>query len=1033
MDVSTLLGVPFSDQQLAAITAPLEPAVIVAGAGSGKTTAMAARVVWLVGTGRVAPEQVLGLTFTRKAATELDGRIRAALAQLGLADDAGEPEVSTYHAFAGRLITEHGLRLGVEPDLRVLADATRYQLAGSGVRRSKGPIRHASHHVPTLVTSLLALDGELADHLVSPADVLAYDEAVRAEAGSVRKPAAGVRTISETTLKRAEILQLVEEYRSSKADRGVLDFADQMALGARLAEECAEVGTIERDRFRVVLLDEYQDTSVSQRRMLTALFGAGHPVTAVGDPCQAIYGWRGASVANLDDFPEHFRAEDGTPARRFVLSVNRRCGSQILAAANDHAAPLYDRHPGVEPLAVPDGSRPGAIRVGLFETRTEEVGWVADAIVAAHRTPGRRWKDIGVLMRTNTDLSAVHEALVGRGVPVEVVGLGGLLALPEVVDVVSVLQAVNDLTANAAMLRILTGPRYRIGPRDLALLANRARALAHAEQHKADPDDLVSALDAAVSGMDATEVISLAEAVDDPGGPAWNYDPVARERFAELSTELRGLRLHAGEPLLDLVRRVVATIGLDVELAATPEHVAGSRRDQLAAFLDAVGAFSAADTHGSLDGLLAYLAAEEEYAAGLDLAVPSEADSVKLLTAHRAKGLEWPVVFVPALVASVFPSDRGRPKWTSNARTLPWPLRGDAETLPALRELSNPGLKEFAAACRDGDLLEERRLGYVAFTRAKDILVATGHWWGPTQKKPRGPSAYLELLRRHAADEAGWAVQPAPDAENPELSTVTEVSWPAPADPERHRRRIAAAELVTQARTTGPLTDEADLLLDEQATVARWDTELERLLDEARTGRRRTAQEVTLPLSLSATQLLRLAGDPDGLAAELARPMPRKPNRAARFGTRFHAWVEGYFGQQVLLDPDDLPGAADKGVVDDTDLVELMDAFRDGPYGDRTPLEIEAPFALSLGGRVIRGRIDAVYRTDDGYDVVDWKTHRRETADPLQLAVYRVAWAELTGVPVDKVGAAFYYVRTGDIVRPGDLPGRDELLALLNS
>lgn len=1026
IDLAELLDVPFSEQQLAAITAPLEPGVIVAGAGSGKTTAMAARVVWLVGTGQVQPEEVLGLTFTRKAATELDGRIRAALAKLALQDDAGEPEVSTYHAFAGRLITEHGLRLGIEPDLRVLADATRYQLAGAVVRRSKGPIRYASHHVPTLVNSLLSLDGELADHLISPSEVREHDAAVRAEVAAVRKPVVGVKTMGETALKRSEVLQLVEEYQAYKADRGVLDFADQMALGARLAEECPEVGKIERDRFRVVLLDEYQDTSVSQRRMLTALFPDGHPVTAVGDPCQAIYGWRGASVANLDDFPTHFPG-----AKRYALSVNRRCGSEILAAANEHAAPLYARHPGVEPLSAPDDAKPGGITVGLFETRSEEVAWVGDAIVAAHNTPGRRWKDIGVLMRTNADLSAVHEALVARGVPVEVVGLGGLLALPEVVDVVSMLQAVNDLTANAAMLRILTGPRYRIGPRDLALLANRAKALAYAEQHQADPDDLVGALDAAVSGMDSTEVISLSEAVEDPGH--LNYDPAARSRFAELSAELRSLRAHAGEPLLDLVRRVVATIGLDVELAATPEHVAGSRRDQLAAFLDAVGNFSSTDTDGSLDGLLAYLAAEEEYAAGLDLAVPSEADSVKLLTAHRSKGLEWPVVFVPALVGSVFPSDRGRAKWTTNARTLPWPLRGDSQTLPALRELTNPGLKEFAAECKESDLLEERRLGYVAFTRAKDILVATGHWWGPTQKRPRGPSSYLELLRRHATRDVGWAERPEADAENPELSKLTEVAWPAPFDAERHRRRVEAAALVQQARTDGPLTDEADLLLDEQATVARWDTELERLVDEARRSRDRGARDVPLPSALSATQLLRLAKDPDGLAADLARPMPRKPNRAARFGTRFHAWVEGYFGQQLLLDPDDLPGAADEDIVDDTDLTELMDAFRDGPYGERTPLEIEAPFALALGGRVVRGRIDAVYRTDDGgYDVIDWKTHRRETADPLQLAVYRVAWAELSGVPVDKVGAAFYYVRTGDVVRPPDLPGRDDLVKLLS-
>jgi len=1062
-DLCDLLGIPFSDQQLEAITAPLAPAVIVAGAGSGKTTAMAARVVWLICTGQVRPEEVLGLTFTKKAANELDVRIREDLTKAGVLgtpvrpdvlpgiaahlrpveeEEPGEPVVSTYHAFAGMLIAEHGLRLGLEPDMRVLADATRFQLAGRVVRRSEGPIRFASHHVPTLVNSLLALDGELADHLVKAADVRLHDEAVRAEVAVAAKQTVEVKKLAETALRRSEILQLVEEYQAYKAERGVVDFADQMALGARLAEECPEVPVIERRRFKVVLLDEYQDTSVSQRRMLTALFsgpdGRGHPVTAVGDPCQAIYGWRGASVANLDEFPTHFPAADGSPAKRYVLSVNRRSGSKILAAANQHATELYERHPGVIPLEAPPSAPEGAITVGLFETRSAEIDWVAESIVAAHNTRGRRWKDIGVLMRTNSDLSAVHEALIARKVPVEVVGLGGLLALPEVVDVVATLQVVNDLTANAAMLRILTGPRYRIGHRDLALLANRARRLADAGDRPA-ADDLVAALDAAVAGMDSTEVISLAEAVDDPGPDGWGYSPEALVRFKEVSVELRELRNHASEPLLDLVRRVIATIGLDVELTATPAHVDAGRRDHLAAFLDAVGNFVSTESDGSLDGLLAYLAAEEEYAAGLDLAVPSEADSVKLLTTHRSKGLEWPIVFVPTLVAKVFPSDRGRDKWTTNAKVLPWPLRGDADTLPDIQHLSNAGLKAFADECKEVNALEERRLGYVAFTRAKEILVATGHWWGPTQKRPRGPSTYLELLRKHAGDRVvSWAPQPEADAENPELAEQMQAPWPVPYDDDAHARRLEAVELVRRSQATGPDADvEADLLLDEQATVARWDSEIERLLSEARESRSRKAYDVELPAALSATQVMRLANDPDGLAAELARPMPRKPNRAARFGTRFHAWVESYFGQQLLLDPDDLPGAADEDIVDDTDLTELMDAFRDGPYGELVPHEIEAPFALAIGGRVVRGRIDAVYRVTRpdgarGYDVIDWKTNRRETADPLQLAIYRIAWAELMGIPPEQVGAAFYYVRTGDVVRQDDLPSREELVRLLN-
>ncbi|TCO45470.1 DNA helicase-2/ATP-dependent DNA helicase PcrA [Kribbella antiqua] len=1064
-ELCDLLGIPFSDQQLAAITAPLAPGVIVAGAGSGKTTAMAARVVWLICTGQVKPEEVLGLTFTKKAANELDVRIREDLTKAGVLgstlpkdqhpilaahlrsnipnweqEEPGEPVVSTYHAFAGTLIAEHGLRLGLEPDARVLADATRFQLAGRVVRRSSGPIRFASHHVPTLVNSLLSLDGELADHLLTADAVREHDEGVRREVAAAAKQTVEVRKLAETALKRGEILQLVEEYQAYKAERGVVDFADQMALGARLAEECPEVAVVERSRYKVVLLDEYQDTSVSQRRMLTALFagpgGQGHPVTAVGDPCQAIYGWRGASVANLDEFPEHFPNADGTPAQRYVLSINRRCGSRILAAANQHATELYEQHPGVIPLEAPPDAPEGAITVGLFETRSQEIEWVADAIVAAHKTPNRRWKDIGILMRTNVDLSAVHEALIARKVPVEVVGLGGLLALPEVVDVVATLQAVNDLTANAAMLRILTGPRYRIGHRDLALLANRSRILADAGDRPA-ADDLVAALDAAVAGMDSTEVISLAEAVDDPG--SLEYSPDALVRFKELSAELRELRAHAAEPLLDLVRRVISTIGLDVELTATPEHVDSARRDHLAAFLDAVGNFVSTESDGSLDGLLAYLAAEEEYAAGLDLAVPSEADSVKLLTTHRSKGLEWPIVFVPTLVSKVFPSDRGRDKWTTNAKVLPWPLRGDADTLPDFHDLSNAGLKAFADECKDVNALEERRLGYVAFTRAKEILVATGHWWGPTQKRPRGPSSYLSLLKQHAGERViSWAPQPELSEENPELAEQTQAPWPTPYDAASYERRLEAAALVSLARAEGPsLEAEESLLLDEQATVARWDSEIERLLSEARESRSRKAYDVALPAALSATQVMRLAKDPDGLASELARPMPRKPNRAARFGTRFHAWVESYFGQQLLLDPDDLPGAADEGIVDDTDLTELMDAFRTGPYGETTPYEIEAPFALAIGGRVIRGRIDAVYQVvrpdgSRGYDVIDWKTSRSETADPLQLAIYRLAWSELHNIPLHNVTAAFYYVRTADIIRPANLPGRQELITLLN-
>jgi DNA helicase-2/ATP-dependent DNA helicase PcrA len=188
---------------------------------------------------------------------------------------------------------------------------------------------------------------------------------------------------------------------------------------------------------------------------------------------------------------------------------------------------------------------------------------------------------------------------------------------------------------------------------------------------------------------------------------------------------------------------------------------------------------------------------------------------------------------------------------------------------------------------------------------------------------------------------------------------------------------------------------------------------------------------VPLPTTLSASQLLRLQSDPDGFARDLARPMPRRPVLAARQGTRFHAWVETLFAQRPLLDPDELPGAEDDAIADDADLATLQDAFLLTPYAARRPHAVEAPFALSLGGRVVRGRIDAVYDLGGGrWEVVDWKTGS-EPADPLQLAIYRLAWARLVGVDPADVDAAFLYVRTGEVVRHDDLPGEDELVELL--
>ena len=1066
-ELARLMGLDFehSPQQWAAITAPLEPAVVIAGAGSGKTSLMAARVVYLVATRQVRPEQVLGLTFTTKAAAELRHRIHSALDHAGLLGDTSpsappldpdeaeevlEPTVATYHAYAAGLLIDHGLRIGHEPETRVVSDASRYQLGARVVERFTGDVRHLTDHPPTAIQNLLALDSAMSEHLVGPDDVRRIDAEARAGFAQARdaevagKNRKGHRDATEKAInaidRRAELLQLVDGYRRLKRDLGLMDFSDQIELAARLALEQPEVGVVERDRFRVVLLDEYQDTSVAQAVMLSRLYsgpdeasGLGHPVTAVGDPNQAIYGWRGASVSNILGFGDTFPSVAGSPPI-LPLTVNRRSDRRILTVANRLAAPLMEKYAGqVAELEPKPDADDGVVECHVFERHLDELAWLVEAVRAAHDVPGRSWSDLGVLTRDNAHAEEVFDALTGAGVPVEIVGLSGLVRLPEVAEVVAILTLMHDVTDNAALLTLLTGPRWAIGPRDLRLLGDRAARLAGRRGRVEHPDIGAELLHIA-DGIDPAEIPTLSDALESPG--EGDYSPEARERFGLLADELRHLRAAVGEPLLDVVRRIIDTTGVDIELASAVSPAATARRDNLDLFVKAVAEFRSVDGDVTLPALLAYLTAEDDQGNGLDVATPTAADSVKLLTVHRAKGLEWEAVFLVGVCETRFPSNRSRTLWTSSPAILPAPLRGDAVDLPQLDGWDKDALDAYRVATRTHDAEEELRLGYVALTRAAKRLSLSSYLWSP-RATPFGPSDYQGVVRDQLTDwgepPARWLDKPAKGAPHPYDALDPSRPWPVPGTGREQQLRLEAAARVA---AVDPSAADPELDLVAQSTVAEWDAEIERLLREARAARSDVVA-VPLPSSLSATAVARLRDEPATFAAELARPMPRPPSRTARFGTRFHAWVETRFGQQNLFDPDELPGRADAGIDSDDDLRELVAAFERGEFSERAPHAVEAPFALVLGGQVVRGRIDAVYAEqvagEPGFLVVDWKTGRREDADPLQLALYRLAWADLTGVPVAQVRAGFYYVRSDRLVPHDDLPGREELEALLSS
>lgn len=1095
------------------IEGPLEPLLVVAGAGSGKTKTMADRVVWLVANKLVAPEQILGVTFTRKAAGELASRIRGRLRLLErkLGEDAADAQleaaVSTYHSYANGIVNDYGLRIGVERDSVMLGGAQSWQLANEVVEAYTGDYEHFTAAKSTLVNAVLQMASECSEHLLTPARVRAeiqhhLDEvlALPYQAGKTKAAAKGVRDLVAKLQTRMSVTELVEAYQRAKAERRQLDFGDLVALAARIAKEIPEAGEMERAKYKVVLLDEFQDTSHAQMVLFSTLFGNGTPVTAVGDPHQSIYGFRGASAGQLGTFREHFPRllpEGGrTPAGVANLSVAWRNSTSILAAANAVSGPLNKPAPwpgARTPLDVPElQAKPkppvGDVYLGRYlseKTVTLPDGTVsvgeAEALAAqianvrsqwfrhpSHETDGRGNAlppTVAVLCRGKKQFDPIRRALEDLGIPVQIVGLGGLLATPEIVDLLAVLRVLSDPGRSDSMLRILAGGRWRIGPADLMALADWSRHLVRVRERAMNVREIAEVhgpdeSGAAVVETDLAEAGSLVEAVDYLPKPGWtssagrSLTPEGLARLSALRDELRELRAYVGEDLTTLIGEVERRILLDIEVAAKPGISIHESRRNLDAFIDAAATFSASADRVDLAAFLAWLEVADEEENGLPVtALETSREAVQLLTVHASKGLEWDVVAVPGLSEGQFPNDKDS-RWSSGNAAVPWHLRGDGPDLPQW-DWEQPDQKSwldaeklFADDARAHAEREERRLAYVAFTRAKDILFCTSSAWGGGRSKPTEASRYqLELYELGKAGAPGfhllaWLEPEDQGDENPANAVAERASWPKDPLPAQRRTAMEAAASAVLAAAAAPAQTELDPGNTDAGGQAgagdagvfepsRWGRDVELVL--ARHRAPDEVMEVELPAHISASMLVDLQDDPEAVTRQLRRPVPREPGMAARKGTAFHAWIEEYFGRSGMLDIDEYPGAADAYVDEAYQLEDMVATFEASEWASRTPAYIEVPVETRVDFVVVRGRIDAVFQDDDGgWDLIDWKTGAPPSKDKLavrsvQLAVYRLAWARLKNVPLEKVRAAFYYVAADKVIRPHNLLGEAEL------
>ncbi|MEZ7760304.1 UvrD-helicase domain-containing protein [Actinomyces oris] len=1109
------LGIHTPTQEQARVIAHrLSPLLVVAGAGSGKTATMAQRVVYLVATGQVRPDQILGLTFTRKATAELDQRVASRLAGLsaagllpatgpehdrgveGTADatDFGEPMIATYNSFAGALVRDHGLRIGVDPDSTLITQARSWQIVTSLLEARTLPLPNES--LSHNASAALVLADSLSQNLLTIEEA-AKDLADLSEQFTALAAIKGCKTlVGKAPAVMAEweaLLDVVAELHAHKRHHGLLDFGDQIALACAIAESVPEAAAQVRAQYPAVLLDEFQDTSVAQVRLLSALF-ADSGVTAVGDPHQAIYGWRGASAAALDTFHQRFNPtgtallKSGTsPAEAtpvLELSTSWRNDSTILEVANVVSAPLRSgvvedgdpvgEHLTVAPLRARPaafGLEPGAVYGAFLQDPAEEARTVV-AFLAERWSPSA---EMAVLCRTRAQMEPIAAELEEAGLPYTIIGLGGMLYVPEVADVRALLTAASDPERGDRVVRLLTG--FGIGARDLRALASLARELTrpatesgkeapgpHGDQAEADSPLLSEALDTLLrwheDGVQEEQEESAA---------ARDLTQAGRAVALRTARAIRRIREAVCLPLPDLVALAEQALDLDIEIAARVGHPMGHRA--LDSFHETARAFAADTDAPTLTGFLEWLDAAEEHEDAMSAPeVEPSPGAVQLLTVHAAKGLEWDVVAVPGMDEQVFPSYTNAVKddlrvaetgWMGSTSTFPFPLRADAGDLPPFtvgdldpavtdKSLLTETMSAYKEALGRQSLREERRLAYVAFTRARHELLLTGSHLSKTASKPRRPSRFLtelqrrDLLRPYAE---GW-VDFDESRPNP-LTSLTQVgTWPLDADaaetlsgqsPEAggegtavtdrvaavRRARYAAAAQVTAAMdgTEAAQETHAQAQPDDE-TVQRWRLEAGLLLAE-RTRALAGGPTVRLPEHLAATRLDDLRADRHQFALDLRRPLPPEPRAAGRLGTVFHDAVAQRLSARGTLFGLGQAGVPDSLGPQDRDRIERwLETAENLPLlEDYVLAETETDREITIGATTLRCRMDAVFHRLDGsgWLIVDWKTGRRQVPVD-QLSVYVHAWAASQGVPTASVRAAYVYV---------DYPGGrvDELTA----
>jgi len=870
--------------------------LVLAGPGTGKTRVITHRYLNLLGRPGIDTENILVLTFTDKAAREMEERI-SALCETGYK----ELRVGTFHSFAHRLLREEGRKLPIPNPFRIAPEVEKW----SAMCRVLERLRPSElYHLPRprdIVPDLLKLLERAKQEMAGPEE---YGKAARDMAAGCNLGA----------LLQGQIADVYQAYQAELFNAGLLDFDDTIHWSVRLFESDDATLARYRKRFRHVMVDEFQDTNYAQLRMVELIAGDNGNVAVVGDDDQSIYKFRGASVANLRRFRRRY------PKLAIVrLTENYRSTRQVLAPAGRMIARNTERV-GKEVTSERDGP---ATRLYAAPDVHHEVAWTVERIADLIESGGVAAGEVAVLVRTNAQLRPFARALQRAGLPYQLFGGRGFLEQPEIKDIRALLQWIVDPGETQAACRVLAMPGISL-PAELIL---RFAKLAHRDERSVE--------EVAASALDDGELAETSR--------------LMLGRTIDMLAELRAasLRERADEIVFRALEksRYVDVVDYPVEIQ---RRQAGANINK---FVELVDEFCETVDSSSprapgevkrgaptLAHLVSWLAAVEESASEQSIAaIDVGTDAVQLMTVHQAKGLEFDAVFCPGMVEDRFPY-RSQP---------------ERMTLP-------PQLIMEEAPTRDARLAEERRLAFVALTRARTHLFLSyaERYEGGKRWKP---SRFLADMGFLPAPGGGVVEVPAPESapsvEAPPPLRAAQATLPM-AHPDVHELIVSYSQLEEYRRC---------------------------------------------PRAYQYREIYRL---------------PTRPNPERDFGVAVHAALK-----QILEDSPDGQKPVEEAVAVfdqvfdaaafpdqiNVDLWQergrqfIRDLHRKGQLsGKSLHVAPEQPFNLKMRGFRVRGRIDRIDRAVNCYRVIDYKTGdlKPEWAleRDLQLGLYAIAAEEVFGL-----------------------------------